>query len=97
MARHVACGAQGLKLSDSDIALIEVVAVAGGNIAPAAAGGLRLAAELGGADQYVHHYYVYYRCAYHGWRLYGCYDCPVQARHVADSLERQGYTTKIEC
>jgi hypothetical protein len=44
-----------------------------------------------------HRYSVYYRCSSHGWRLYGCYDCPITARQIADMLESRGYEVKIVC
>src|SRR5262249_20991431 len=51
----VAGGAQGLQLGDGDRALVEVAAVGRGDVAPAAAVGLGLAAELDGARQDVFH------------------------------------------
>lgn len=46
---------------------------------------------------HAHHYYVYYRCHHGDWELYGCYDCPVEARHVAWRLEDRGYVTRVTC
>jgi hypothetical protein len=44
-----------------------------------------------------HYYSVYYRCASHGWRRYGCYDCLGTAQQAAQWLQSHGYQVTVVC